>query len=100
MTLTRDAVMHLAQLARLDLEEPEVDGYLCDLERIVSYVDQLAEVDTSAVDPTAHLAVSAAPLRLDQPLPGLTHEQALSESPSVRDGDPLLSALQAADNVN
>jgi aspartyl-tRNA(Asn)/glutamyl-tRNA(Gln) amidotransferase subunit C len=86
MAITRETVLHVARLARLNLEESEVGPLLSDLGRIVGYFDQLAELDTTNVAPTAHVAVKAAPRRSDVAGESLDTAVALSEGPRVHDG--------------
>jgi aspartyl-tRNA(Asn)/glutamyl-tRNA(Gln) amidotransferase subunit C len=86
MAITRENVLHVARLARLSLDESEVDSLLSDLGRIVGYIDQLAELDTSAVEPTAHIAVQSAPRRSDVAQPSIDTTVALSAGPRVHDG--------------
>lgn len=50
--LTRDDVLKLAQLARLDLTEDEVEEYSRELSEILQYVEQLGAVDVSGLKPT------------------------------------------------
>ncbi len=49
-----DAVRHVAHLARLKITETEVALFSGQLSRILAYVDQLNQLDTTAVSPTAH----------------------------------------------
>ena len=86
MAITKSVVVHVARLARLELDPEEVPGLEHDLRRIVAYVDELAGVDTEGVPPTAHVAVSQAPLRPDAVVGGLTREAALAEAPRLGDG--------------
>ena len=81
MTITRDDVLSVATLARLDLDEDSVDDLVRDLDRIVGYVAKLDELDTTDVPPTAQVAVDAAPLRPDEARPGTPTEVALREAP-------------------
>jgi len=50
--ITRDDVLHLAQLSSLQLSEAEIDGLQTDISNILGYVGQLNELDTSSVEPT------------------------------------------------
>ncbi len=86
MAITRDDVLHVAKLARLELEEPEIQLMIADLGKILAYVGELAELDTSDVPPTAQIAVDRAPLRPDERRAGLPHEVALAGAPRVVDG--------------
>lgn len=51
MRLTREDILHLAELAKLELTETEVKQSEGDLERILGYVERLAQVDTDSVEP-------------------------------------------------
>ncbi len=50
--ITRDDVQHLAQLSSLQLDDTEIESLRGDLENILSYIEQLSELDTSGVEPT------------------------------------------------
>ncbi len=50
--LTRDDVLKLARLARLDLSDDEINEYAKELTAILDYVAQLSSVDTSDLEPT------------------------------------------------
>lgn len=50
--ISKDDVQYLAQLSNLQLGDTEVDALRTDLEHILGYVEQLAELDTSGVEPT------------------------------------------------
>lgn len=50
--ITRDDVLHLAQLSSLQLNVAEIDGLQTDISNILGYVEQLSKLDTSSVEPT------------------------------------------------
>lgn len=50
--LSRDDVLKLAQLARLDLTDEEVDEFSTELSEILQYVEQLGQVDVDGLKPT------------------------------------------------
>jgi aspartyl-tRNA(Asn)/glutamyl-tRNA(Gln) amidotransferase subunit C len=50
--LSRDDVLKLARLARLDLDEAEIEEYSRELSEILQYVEQLGSVDTQGLKPT------------------------------------------------
>ena len=54
MALTKEEVLHVAELARLSLRPEEVDLLTRQLNDILAYVEKLQEVDTSGVPPMAH----------------------------------------------
>jgi aspartyl-tRNA(Asn)/glutamyl-tRNA(Gln) amidotransferase subunit C len=86
MAITRQDVLHVAKLARLELDDAELDRMVQDLGRILEYVAELGAVDTSDVPPTDYLAVGAAPMRHDELLAGVDRDAALSEAPRQEDG--------------
>jgi len=50
--ITRDDVLHLAQLSSLELNDDEIDALQIDISNILGYVNQLSKLDTSGVEPT------------------------------------------------
>jgi aspartyl-tRNA(Asn)/glutamyl-tRNA(Gln) amidotransferase subunit C len=87
MAITRDNVLHVAKLARLELNEAEIDRMQRDLNGIIDYVNQLSELDTTDVPATTQVAVVAAPFRADELRPSLSHDLALGQAPrSSSDG--------------
>lgn len=54
-TLSRDDILKLAQLARLQLSDAEVVEYTQELSQILQYVEQLSSVDVSELQPTNHV---------------------------------------------
>jgi aspartyl-tRNA(Asn)/glutamyl-tRNA(Gln) amidotransferase subunit C len=50
--ISRDAVLRLAQLSSLTLTDDEIEDLQADLQNILTYIDQLKELDTSGVEPT------------------------------------------------
>ena len=76
-------VHHVAKLASLTLGADEAARLEKELGAIVAYVAQLEQADTRDVPPTAHVQLDRMPLRQDVVLPCLSHEDALSQAPSV-----------------
>lgn len=86
--LTRDDVAHLAQLARLELTESELDLYVGQLSVIldsVATVSAVAATDTD-IAPTSHAVPLTNMYREDVVRPGLSHEAALAGAPAAEDG--------------
>lgn len=86
MPLSRDQVRHVAMLARLALEPGDEDFYAEQLSGILEHIDRLQQVDTDDIPPTAQVVEVVNQLREDEPRPGLTQEEALSNSPAAQDG--------------
>ncbi|MEE8527642.1 MAG: Asp-tRNA(Asn)/Glu-tRNA(Gln) amidotransferase subunit GatC [Gammaproteobacteria bacterium] len=65
MSLNRPEVEKIAHLARLEITEDEMQGFVKNLSRIIDFVDQLQSVDTSGVVPMAHPLHMVQRLRAD-----------------------------------
>jgi aspartyl-tRNA(Asn)/glutamyl-tRNA(Gln) amidotransferase subunit C len=85
-SISRDEVAHLARLARLALDDDELDHLGGQLDAIVSAISRISELDTSDVPPTSHALPLTNVTRPDELRPGLTQEQALSGAPAAEDG--------------
>jgi len=55
MALTKEEVKHIALLARLGLKDEEIEEYTNQLSSILDYIEQLKEVNTDGVEPTAQV---------------------------------------------
>src|SRR5690606_38122265 len=86
--IARDDVKTLADLARLELSDSELDRYAHDLEQILGYVEQLRDVDVTGVEPTSQVTGLMNVLREDAPDDEVrVTAQAVSQfAPSLRDG--------------
>lgn len=60
MKITRETVLHVANLAHLELKEGEIETYRQQLDQILTYVEKLNALDTSGVDPLAQVVAAAA----------------------------------------
>lgn len=81
MALDKTAVAHIAALARIRLSAAELEPLARELSRILDWVEQLNEVDTSAVAPMASVAASALPMREDRVSDGDCREAILGNAP-------------------
>ena len=86
MKLNRKDVEHVALLSRLELSEKELDKFTGQLDAILEYIDVLNQVDTSAVEPMAHVLEIRNVMRADQVQPSLPREAALQNAPDAEDG--------------
>jgi aspartyl-tRNA(Asn)/glutamyl-tRNA(Gln) amidotransferase subunit C len=86
LAITRETVLHVARLARLELESDEVQRMQEDLAKILGYVGELAELTTDGVPETAHVATESAPFRKDVPASSLDTETTLGEAPRSAEG--------------
>ncbi len=86
MKITKDTIEHIANLARLKLTESEKNRLTLDMEKILSYVDKLNELDTSDVKPTNHVSPVNNVFREDQSVPSYDRDKILMNAPSKEDG--------------
>lgn len=84
--IDESAVRHVAHLARLDLSDQDVARMAGELSAVLSYIEQMGELDVSEVEPTAHPLPVRNVLRDDVVRESLTPEQALAVAPSAQDG--------------
>jgi aspartyl-tRNA(Asn)/glutamyl-tRNA(Gln) amidotransferase subunit C len=86
LALSRDDVRHVARLARMALSDDEIEALRAELSTILGYAEQVGEVATTDVPPTAHAFPLRNVWREDEPRPSLTPEDALSTAPAPEDG--------------
>src|SRR5690606_16355669 len=84
--ITPKVVRHVALLSRLELAEGEAESYAADLDKILHHVEQLAELDTTDVQPTSHSFKMVNVFREDKVTPGLSNEEVLANAPDSEDG--------------
>jgi aspartyl-tRNA(Asn)/glutamyl-tRNA(Gln) amidotransferase subunit C len=80
--ITRDEVRHLADLARIDLDDAELDHIAPQLTVILESIASIAEVAAADIAPTSHAIPLTNVFREDVIAPSLTPEQALSGAPA------------------
>lgn len=85
-TLSREDVLHVARLARIHLEPEEVEHLREQLSSILTYVEQLQQLDVTDVEPTAQVTGLTTVMRPDDPLPPFERDVALSNAPEQLEG--------------
>lgn len=87
MTLTREEVQHIADLARIRLTEKETERYQKDLSAIFAYFEKLQEVNTDGVDPIGHITGVVNVYRKDknEDFGDLGRQSILDNVPDVKD---------------
>lgn len=93
--IDREEVLHVASLARLQLDDSEVESMARELSGVLDHIAKIAELDLDEVPPTAHVVEVTGHLRPDEPWPSLPREVALEQAPSVSDGGFLVPSPQA-----
>ena len=86
MKLTREEVLHIARLARLGLDEDEVNRLSEQLSGLLEHFEMLQRVDTADVPPTAQSIALQNVMRDDAVSPSLPADEALANAPR-REGD-------------
>jgi aspartyl-tRNA(Asn)/glutamyl-tRNA(Gln) amidotransferase subunit C len=81
MAISRDEVVHVARLARLELAEEELDRFAGQLDAILEAVGKVSELDLSEVEPTLHPLALSNVWAEDEPRPSLDVEEALANAP-------------------
>jgi len=79
--ITPEQVQHIARLARLAVPGDQEDKLVEELSDILEYMEHLQELDTSAVEPLAHVVEIRNALRPDTVGPTLERESALANAP-------------------
>ena len=88
--ITKEEIRKIAQLAHLEITDEEVELYTPQMASIVSYVEQLNELDTQAIEPATGGSTDEGAItdssRADQIRPSLGQEPALKEAPDALAG--------------
>ncbi len=86
MAISRDEVLHVARLARLELSDDELERLGTQLNAILEAVGKVAELDLSDVEPTAHPLDLVNVWAEDEPRPSLPIEDVLANAPDHEGG--------------
>jgi len=87
--ISREEVKHIADLARLGLEEKELEEYQKKISSILDYIEKLKEVDVSGVDPSSHVLDVKNAMREDierENCSEETRKKLLSLAPETKEG--------------
>jgi aspartyl-tRNA(Asn)/glutamyl-tRNA(Gln) amidotransferase subunit C len=85
--LSREQVLHVARLARLELSGDEVERFGTELSKVLDHIEKIEELgDLADVPPTSHVVAVENALRADEPRPSLPREVALESAPDAASG--------------
>jgi len=85
--LTREDVLKLARLARLDLTDEEVEEFAAELSDVLRFFEQLQKVDVTGLQPTAQVSGLQNVMRADEVKDyGVSPEDLLHGAPQTQDG--------------
>ncbi len=88
--LSRDQVLHVAKLARLELTEEEIERFASELSKVLDHIEMINQLgDLADVPPTSHVIAVENALRADEPRPSLPVDVALASAP-----DPALGGFR------
>ena len=86
MAISREDVLHVAKLARLEIPEGDIERVQEELGAILDAVGKVSELDLADVEPTSHPLDLVNVLADDEPRPSLAREDALANAPDPSDG--------------
>ncbi|MFX3622605.1 MAG: Asp-tRNA(Asn)/Glu-tRNA(Gln) amidotransferase subunit GatC [Ectobacillus sp.] len=88
-----DTVKHVANLARLAISEQEAEKFAKQLDAIITFAEQLNELDTEHVKPTSHVLDMKNVMRKDVAEQGLPIEEVLKNAPDHKDNQFRVPAI-------
>lgn len=86
MAVTREDVLHIAELARLGIDAARAEELTMELSAILAHMEVLSQVDTASVPTTAGVGAGGTPLRPDVGVSPLMKGTLQSFAPLMRDG--------------
>lgn len=86
MKLSREDVEHIAELARLALSDEELALYQGQLSDILEHFEQLQQLDTGAIEPTATVLPLRSVMRPDEAMAPFSRDDILVNAPDAEDG--------------
>ena len=86
MAISRQDVLHVAKLARLEIPDEDIERVQEELGAILEAVGKVSELDLTDVEPTSHPLDLVNVLADDEPRPSLAREDALRNAPDPSDG--------------
>lgn len=91
--ISKEQVKHVAHLARLEINEDEVEIFTEQLGEIIEMAEKLNELDTTNIEPTSHIFVQKNVMRDDVPEKGLPLEEVLKNVPEHENGQIKVPAI-------
>lgn len=86
MSIDSNQVRHIAKLARIAMSDAEIDALVPELNNILGWVEQLAEVDTDGVEPLAAVIPAKLAFRADVVDDGDCRDAVLANAPAPEHG--------------
>ncbi len=86
MKISKQEILHVAHLARLELDDAAIEKFTGQIGTVLEYVDQLKAVDTAGVKPTSHAISLTNAFREDTERQHLKTDKALANAPERDEG--------------
>lgn len=86
MAITKNEVLYVAKLARISMEESELEKFTSQLDSILDYMNKLNEIDTNDIKPTSHILNLNNVVRSDKVKKSLGTEEVVELAPE-KEGD-------------
>lgn len=86
MKLTHEDVEYVANLARIQITPAETEQLSHELSKILTYMEELNQIDTEGVAPMASVVSHVNVLREDEKRESLSQDKAVANAPAVKDG--------------
>ncbi|MDD3304156.1 MAG: Asp-tRNA(Asn)/Glu-tRNA(Gln) amidotransferase subunit GatC [Clostridia bacterium] len=86
MSISKEEVLKIEKLSRINFNDDQLEKQILDLSNIVEFANQLEEIDVSQVKPTAHILDIQNRLREDKEEPCFSREEILKNAPSAQGG--------------
>ena len=93
--ISREEVLHVARLARLEVSEDEIEPMARELSAVLDHVATIAELDLDGVPPTSHVIEVTGALRPDVPRPSFPRDVVLAQAPAAAQDGFLVPSPQA-----
>jgi len=86
MAITKDKVIYVAKLARIHLDDTSLDHFTSQLDKILSYMEKLNQLNTDDTAQTSHVMALSNVSRPDKNTASLSNEEALANAPEQENG--------------
>ena len=86
MKITKEEVIHVSKLARLEMDDTDIDTFSQQIGTILEYFETLNQVDTTGINPTSHAISLTNAFRQDEGKEHLNRESALANAPEKENG--------------
>ena len=83
MVIDKDHILKLADLAKITISEEEADSYISDINKILSLVSQIKEINTEDIEPLSHVLDQYSETRADKAEFELDRDESLSNAPET-----------------